>query len=134
MGLPGVPSPQPVGGVSLSVFRLREHAERESVFRRPLSRRPAARRPLSTEPPAALSPEVEDAIAARYRVGHALGHGGMSSVYLADDLKHGRKVAVKIMRPEMGVSLAAERFEREIAVTARLSHPNILPLHDSGDA
>jgi eukaryotic-like serine/threonine-protein kinase len=81
-----------------------------------------------------LSPEIGDAIAARYRVGHALGHGGMSSVYLADDLKHGRKVAVKIMRPEMGLSLAAERFEREIAVTARLSHPNILPLLDSGDA
>ncbi len=81
-----------------------------------------------------LSPEVEDAIAARYRVERELGHGGMSSVYLADDLKHGRKIAIKIMRPELGVSLGTERFEREIRLTAQLSHPNILPLLDSGNA
>src|SRR4051812_4545243 len=58
----------------------------------------------------------------------------MSTVYLADDLKHHRKVAIKVLRPELGVLLGPERFSREIRVAAGLSHPHILPLHDSGDA
>ncbi len=89
---------------------------------------------MNTGPLTLLAPDVQEAIAARYRIERELGRGGMSSVYLADDLKHDRKVAVKIMHPELGMPFGAERFGREIKVTARLSHPNILPLLDSGEA
>ena len=58
----------------------------------------------------------------------------MATVYLADDLKHHRKVALKVLRPELGSVLGAERFAREIRVAAGLTHPHILPLHDSGEA
>lgn len=57
----------------------------------------------------------------------------MASVYLAQDLKHHRRVAVKVLRPELAASLGAERFLREIQTTANLRHPHILPLYDSGD-
>jgi serine/threonine-protein kinase len=70
----------------------------------------------------------------RYRTGRELGHGGMASVYLAHDIKHGRDVAVKVIRPELAASLGRDRFHREIAIAARLRHPNIVPLFDSGDA
>jgi serine/threonine-protein kinase len=70
----------------------------------------------------------------RYRTGRELGHGGMASVYLAHDIKHGRDVAVKVIRPELAASLGRDRFLREIAIAARLRHPNIVPLFDSGDA
>ena len=63
-----------------------------------------------------------------------LGEGGMATVYLADDLKHDRKVALKVLKPELGAIVGAERFLGEIKVTAKLQHPNILPLHDSGEA
>ncbi|MCH7876345.1 MAG: serine/threonine-protein kinase, partial [Gemmatimonadetes bacterium] len=63
-----------------------------------------------------------------------LGAGGMATVYLAEDLKHRRKVAVKVLRPELAALLGAERFLKEIEVTANLQHPHILPLHDSGEA
>ena len=69
-----------------------------------------------------------------YRVERELGRGGMATVYLAEDLKHHRRVAVKVINPDIGRSIGAERFLKEIAVTARLSHPNILPLFDSGSA
>ena len=72
-------------------------------------------------------------IASRYRVERELGGGGMSTVYLADDPKHGRKVAVKVMRKDLAPSFGANRFAREIAVTAGLTHPHILPLLDSGE-
>ena len=72
-------------------------------------------------------------ITSRYRVERELGGGGMSRVYLADDLRHGRKVAVKVMRQDGMVSFASERFAREIEVTAGLTHPHILPLLDSGE-
>ena len=58
----------------------------------------------------------------------------MATVYLAEDLKHKRKVAVKVLRPELAAVLGAERFVQEITTTANLQHPHILPLHDSGDA
>jgi serine/threonine-protein kinase len=74
------------------------------------------------------------ALEGRYRVLRRLGEGGMALVYLAEDVKHGRQVALKILRPELAASLGAERFLREIAIAARLTHPNILPLLDSGDA
>ncbi len=70
----------------------------------------------------------------RYRIERELGAGGMATVYLAEDTKHGRNVALKVMKPELSASLGAERFLREIGIAARLSHPHIVPLIDSGDA
>jgi serine/threonine-protein kinase len=74
------------------------------------------------------------ALADRYEIERDIGSGGMATVYLAEDLKHRRKVAVKVLRQEFAVSLGAERFVREIEIAANLTHPHILPLFDSGDA
>jgi len=74
------------------------------------------------------------ALADRYTIEHELGHGGMATVYLAEDRKHGRKVALKIMRPDVASSLGAERFLREVRLAAQLSHPHIVPLIDSGES
>ncbi len=74
------------------------------------------------------------ALAERYRVEGELGQGGMAIVYLAEDLKHRRKVAVKVLRSELSAALGHERFLREIEISAGLSHPHILPLYDSGEA
>ena len=74
------------------------------------------------------------ALSERYRIESQLGAGGMATVYLAEDLKHHRRVAVKVLRPELAAVLGAERFLKEIEVTANLQHPHILPLHDSGEA
>ena len=74
------------------------------------------------------------ALADRYRIERELGAGGMATVYLAEDLKHHRKVAVKVLRPELAAVIGAERFLVEIRTTANLQHPHILPLHDSGEA
>jgi len=74
------------------------------------------------------------ALAARYRIERELGAGGMATVYLAEDLKHDRKVALKVLRPELAAVLGAERFVHEIKTTAALQHPHILPLFDSGTA
>ncbi len=76
-------------------------------------------------------PEV---LGARYHIGREIGMGGMARVFLAQDAKHGRRVAVKVIRPELAASLGRERFLREIDIVARLRHPNIVPLYDSGDA
>ena len=70
----------------------------------------------------------------RYRLERVLGEGGMATVYLAHDQKHDRPVAVKVLRPELAAALGAERFLKEIRVTANLQHPHILPLYDSGSA
>jgi serine/threonine-protein kinase len=78
--------------------------------------------------------QLTAALSDRYRVERELGAGGMATVYLADDLKHDRKVALKVLKPELGVALGAERFLAEIRTTARLQHPHILPLLDSGVA
>ena len=80
--------------------------------------------------PAALSAEL----VGRYVVEREVGSGGMASVYLEQDVRHDRRVALKVLRPELAASVGAERFFREIQVTARLTHPNILPLLDSGRA
>src|SRR6476619_94928 len=71
-------------------------------------------------------------VADRYRIERRLGEGGMATVYLAEDLKHDRKVALKVLRPELAAVLGAERFLQEIKTTAQLQHPHILPLYDSG--
>ena len=77
---------------------------------------------------------MTDPLAERYALGAELGRGGMATVYLADDLRHGRQVAVKILRPELGTILGPDRFTREIRIAAALNHPHILPLYDSGEA
>ena len=74
------------------------------------------------------------ALEGRYAIARELGEGGMATVYLADDLKHERKVALKVLKPELAAVVGAERFLAEIKVTANLQHPHILPLHDSGEA
>jgi serine/threonine-protein kinase len=74
------------------------------------------------------------ALADRYRIERELGAGGMATVYLAEDLKHHRMVAIKVLKPELAAVLGAERFVQEIRTTAALSHPHILPLFDSGQA
>jgi serine/threonine-protein kinase len=86
---------------------------------------------LMSDSPVARPPEL---LAGRYRTGRELGRGGMARVYLAHDLKHGRDVAIKIIRPDLSASLGHDRFLREIEIAARLRHPNIVPLYDSGDA
>ena len=75
-----------------------------------------------------------EALAAHYRLDRQLGEGGMATVYLAHDRKHGRDVAIKVLRPDFAQSLGRERFLREIQLAARLNHPHILPLYDSGEA
>ncbi len=74
------------------------------------------------------------ALADRYHLDRELGAGGMATVYLAHDLKHDRDVAIKVLHPDLGAALGAERFLSEIRTTARLQHPHILPLLDSGEA
>ena len=79
-------------------------------------------------------PRLSEALADRYRLEKELGAGGMATVYLAQDLKHNRRVAVKVLRPELAAVIGAERFLSEITTTANLQHPHILPLFDSGEA
>jgi len=74
------------------------------------------------------------ALEGRYRIERELGQGGMATVYLAEDLKHDRKVAIKVLKPELAAVLGGDRFIQEIKTTAQLQHPHILPLHDSGAA
>jgi len=81
-----------------------------------------------------LFTHVQAALAGGYAIERELGRGGMATVYLAQDLKHGRPVAIKVLAPELAAALGRERFLREIETAARLSHPHILPLHDSGEA
>ncbi len=76
---------------------------------------------------------LKTALAGHYAIERELGAGGMATVYLAQDLKHDRDVAVKVLRPELAAALGPERFIREIKIAARLQHPHILPLHDSGE-
>ena len=77
---------------------------------------------------------LNTALQGRYAIERELGEGGMATVYLADDLKHERKVALKVLKPELAAVVGAERFLTEIKTTANLQHPNILPLFDSGEA
>jgi tetratricopeptide (TPR) repeat protein/tRNA A-37 threonylcarbamoyl transferase component Bud32 len=77
---------------------------------------------------------LSTALSDRYRIERPIGRGGMATVYLAEDLKHHRRVAIKVLRPELAAALGKERFLREIEITAKLNHPHILPLLDSGEA
>ena len=79
-------------------------------------------------------PAIRESLADRYSVERELGAGGMATVYLAHDIKHDRDVAIKVLHPDLGAALGADRFLSEIRTTARLQHPHILPLLDSGDA
>ena len=78
--------------------------------------------------------QIQSALEGRYTIEREIGHGGMATVFLARDLKHPRAVAIKVIRPELAITLGADRFLREIAITAQLHHPNILTLIDSGEA
>ena len=108
--------------------RLVAECERAS----PLLERPAAERfaALLDNPP----PQLPEILADRYHLTSEVGRGGMATVYLAQDVKHGRKVAVKVLRPELAALLGTERFLAEIRVMASLQHPHLLPLFDSGEA
>lgn len=77
---------------------------------------------------------LQSSLADRYRIEREIGQGGMAVVYLAHDLRHHRRVAVKVMRPEIAAALGPGRFAREIEIAAQLQHPHILPLYDSGEA
>jgi serine/threonine-protein kinase len=81
-----------------------------------------------------LLDRLKSAVADRYAIERKLGSGGMATVYLAEDLKHHRKVAIKVLKPELAHAVGADRFLREIRITAGLNHPHILPLLDSGEA
>jgi len=78
--------------------------------------------------------QLQAALADRYALERELGRGGMATVYLAQDLKHHRKVAIKVLKPELAAALGPERFLQEIEIAAGLTHPHILPLYDSGEA
>ncbi|MGI9044646.1 MAG: protein kinase domain-containing protein [Gemmatimonadaceae bacterium] len=81
-----------------------------------------------------MTKELQAALASRYSLDRELGRGGMATVYLADDLRHERRVALKVLHPELSSAIGADRFLREIKLAARLNHPHIVPLFDSGDA
>ncbi len=99
---------------------------------------PAAHPSLAPQTEPVTEPEGMDrltsALADRYRIERELGRGGMATVYLAEDRKHHRPLAIKVLQPELAAALGPERFLREIEITARLTHPHILPLLDSGTA
>src|ERR1044071_5621304 len=78
--------------------------------------------------------QVRTSLADRYRLERKLGEGGMATVYLAEDVRHRRKVAIKVLHPELSAVLGPDRFLKEIELTANLQHPHILPLFDSGAA
>jgi len=82
----------------------------------------------------AIPSDLQAALDARYAIERVVGRGGMATVYLARDRKHGRQVAVKVLRPDLAASLGTDRFLKEIEIAARLAHPMIVPLYDSGEA
>jgi serine/threonine-protein kinase len=104
-----------------------ECEHQDALLNRPAAERFAELLELDEAPP-------PDMLGGKYRIERELGRGGMARVYLAHDVKHARDVAVKVIRPELAASLGRARFLREIAIAARLRHPNIVPLYDSGDA
>jgi serine/threonine-protein kinase len=81
-----------------------------------------------------LPSRISGALSGEYRLEHEIGAGGMATVFLAEDLRHDRRVALKVLRPELAAVIGAERFLAEIKLTANLQHPHILPLFDSGEA
>lgn len=81
-----------------------------------------------------MAAELQTALGTRYRIEREIGRGGMATVYLAEDTKHGRLVALKVLHPELAAAVGPQRFRREITIAAQLQHPHILPLLDSGEA
>ncbi len=81
-----------------------------------------------------LRARLQDGLAGLYSLERELGRGGMATVFLAQDLKHDRPVALKVLHPELAATLGPERFQREIRLAARLQHPHILTVLDSGEA
>ncbi len=81
-----------------------------------------------------MQQQLESALSSRYKLERELGRGGMATVYLAEDVRHGRRVALKVLHPELSSALGPDRFLREIKLAARLNHPHIVPLFDSGEA
>src|SRR5712691_10926409 len=81
-----------------------------------------------------LQQQLERGLAGRYRLERELGQGGMAVVFLAQDLRHDRRVALKVLRPDLSAAIGAERFLREIKLAAGLTHPHILPVYDSGES
>jgi eukaryotic-like serine/threonine-protein kinase len=107
-----------------------------AVLRTPGAQTPGARTPVAGGPPMAPAARLEElwrGLGDRYGVVRELGSGGMATVFLARDLRHGRDVAIKVLRPEVAATLGVDRFLREIRIAAGLNHPNILPLFDSGE-
>jgi serine/threonine-protein kinase len=96
--------------------------------------RPAAEILARVIAPPSLTGRLATALAGRYQIEREIGRGGMATVHLARDLRHGRWVAIKVLREELAAAVGAERFLEEIRVTASLQHPHILPLFDSGSA
>src|SRR5215212_8536368 len=80
-----------------------------------------------------LQSELASSLAGRYTIERELGRGGMAIVYLAHDVRHDRPVALKVLHPELAQTLGTERFLREIKLAARLQHPHIVSVHDSGE-
>src|SRR5205823_510576 len=117
-----------------------------STFARtPSARRPCPRTAIAANcvitsplPPAAaltdLAARLTSALAGRYTIERLLGRGGMATVFLARDVKHDREVAIKVLAPELSAAIPAERFHREIHIQARLHHPHVVTLLDSGEA
>lgn len=101
-----------------------------SPLEAPRAHRSAVHDPPLTDVPAELAAAQSD----RYRLEREVGRGGMATVFLAYDLRHDRPVALKVLHPELAASIGPGRFLREIRIAARLRHPHILPVHDSGDA
>ena len=95
---------------------------------------PGSRTPPGQNASHDVSARLAAALVDRYRIDRKIGEGGMATVFLANDLKHERSVAIKVLKPELGALVGADRFLSEIKVTAHLQHPNVLPLFDSGDA
>jgi serine/threonine-protein kinase len=121
-----------LGAIDYLEKPLKSPAALRAIVSRALDHHPApAGRPA--RPAAEALRELASALADRYAIHHELGRGGTALVYLADDLRHGRKVAVKVLRSEMAMQIGAERFRREVAIVARLTHPHILPFVDSGE-
>ena len=116
----------------------RRHAQLEALVAECALDAPLLARPAGERFPALLDEEVDlplpEMLGGRYRINAEIGRGGMARVYLAHDEKHARRVAVKVIRPDLAASLGRDRFLREIRIAARLRHPNIVPLYDSGDA
>ena len=82
----------------------------------------------------AVADRLNTALAGRYEIEREIGSGGMAIVYLAHDVKHERLVDLKVLRPELAQTIGVDRFLREVKIAAGLTHPHILPLHDSGEA